>query len=257
MRENDDDDQNMKTPETQTEDVAPRATNNDDAAANNVHETDENHGVEPTREIPTAISEEERRVDERLDDEHEEDKAPKGFLPPLLLTILTMGVLSTECEAALEYAGASTQGKDHKANAPSRKDVRDEAQSDAASSLSSTPYKPPIARLKEHASFNEAYSRVHETKNEIVKTKLDMERELVGMKKQEVDARTREVSAREKEVKEAHLHSLYVDFRDDLKFALEMNDNEEAARIRREMENVKRRRLGLYSQNEEEVIQDH
>ena len=84
-----------------------------------------------------------------------------------------------------------------------------------------------------------------------------MEREMVGMKKQEVDARTREVSAREKEVEEAHLHSLYVDFRDDLKFALEMNDKEEAARIRGEMKNVKRRRLGWYSQNKEEVIQDH
>lgn len=44
-------------------------------------------------------------------------------------------------------------------------------------------------------------------------------------------AHNREVSAREKEVQEAHLHSMYVDLRDDLKLALEMSDWDEAARI--------------------------
>ena len=80
---------------------------------------------------------------------------------------------------------------------------------------------------------------------------------MVGMKKKEIDARSREVTAREKEVKEAHLHSLYVDFRDDLKFALEINDLEEAARIREEMKRVKRRRLDLYSRTQDEANQDH
>ena len=80
---------------------------------------------------------------------------------------------------------------------------------------------------------------------------------MVGMKKKEIDARSREVTAREKEVKEAHLHSLYVGFWDDLKFALEINDVEEAARIREEMKRVKRRRLDLYSQNQDEASQDN
>merc|ERR1740139_1010169 len=197
-----------------------------------------------TPEIAMAISKEELREDERKEDDvHDEPKAPKGFLPPYLLVILTMGFLSTECEGSLDYVGTSMVIVEHNATTPSRETMREDALSDAASSLTSTPYQDPVARLKEHASFNEAYARVQGTKNDIARTKLEMEREMVGMKKQEIDARSREVSAREKEVKEAHLHSLYVDFRDDLKLALEMNDQEEAARIREEMRNVKRRCL--------------
>ena len=53
------------------------------------------------------------------------------------------------------------------------------------------------------------------------------------------------------------MYSLYVDFWDDLKFVLEMNDQEEVVRIREEMKHVKRRRLVPYSQNQEEENQDH
>ena len=254
MRENDDHEEPIQTQETPTE----NASQQDVGTEHDAQENNDAPEIETTREIPTAISEEERREDERIeDDEHEEDKAPKGFLPPLLLIILTMGVLSTECEGALDYVGSSTVRDEHRVKAPSRAEIREENLSDATSSLSSTPYKDPIARLKEHASFNEAYARVQDTKNEIAKTKLEMEREMVGMKKKEIDAHSREVTAREKEVKEAHLHSLYVDFRDDLKFALEINDVEEAARIREEMKRVKRRRLDLYSRTQDEVNQDH
>lgn len=255
MRENDDHEEPIQTQETPTE----NASQQDVGTEHDAQENNDAPEIETTREIPTAISEEERREDERIgDNEHEEDKAPKGFVPPLLLIILTMGVLSTECEGALDYVGSSTVRDEHRVKAPSRAEIREENLSDATSSLgSSTPYKDPIARLKEHASFNEAYARVQETKNDIAKTKLEMEREMVGMKKKEIDARSREVTAREKEVKEAHFHSLYVDFWDDLKFALEINDVEEAARIREEMKRVKRRRLDLYSRTQDEANQDH
>ena len=89
------------------------------------------------------------------------------------------------------------------------------------------------------------------TKNDLSRKKLDMEKEMVGMRKIEINARSRGVTSREKEVKEAHLHSLYVDFREDLKCVMEMNDQDDAARIQEEMRNVKRRRMDLYSENQE------
>ena len=136
--------------------------------------------------------EEERREDERKeDDEHDKPKAPKGFLLPSLLVMLTMGVLSTECEGSLDYVGTSMVIVEHNAKTPRRETTRTDSLSDAASSLTSTPYQDPVARLKEHASFNEAYARIQGTKNDIARTKLEMERVMVVMKIQKIDARSR------------------------------------------------------------------
>ena len=155
-----------------------------------------------------------------------------------------MGVLSTACEASLDHVCNSAADGTTRATVPSRAECRHDDSSDAASSVTiSTPLKDPIQRLKEHASFSVAYKEAMDKKNSTATEKLALEQQLVNIKQQEI-------SAREKEVKELHFHSMYLDLREDLKLAMELNMQEDIQRIKSEMQAVKKRRLNLYSDEE-------
>lgn len=155
-----------------------------------------------------------------------------------------MGVMSTACEASLDHVCNSAADGTTRATVPSRAECRYDGLSDAASSITIlTPVKDPIQRLKEHASFSVAYKEAMDKKNSTATEKLALEEKLVNIKQQEI-------SAREKEVKDLHFHSMYSDLREDLKLAMELNMQEDIQRIKSEMQAVKKRRLNLYSDEE-------
>ena len=153
-----------------------------------------------------------------------------------------MGVLSDGCVAPLDYVFNSLTDNILEATVPTRSECRQDGISDAADSVSlTTPVKDPIQRLKERATFNDAYKNAMEKTNDTAMQKLALDKELLGIKHKEVEARA-------KEVQDTHLHTMYADLREDLKLAVELDNKDDIKTIKAEMQELQRRRLSLFKE---------
>ena len=102
------------------------------------------------------------------DNEHDESKAPCTFSPSTIFVILTMGVLSDDCDSLLNHAIDRGEVEEvNKATVPSRAKCRAIAIVDGKSATSSvksqlTTATPSSAteRLKQKANYNEAYKKL-------------------------------------------------------------------------------------------------
>ena len=194
-------------------------------------------------------------------DDHDEPKAPDTFLPSSILIVLTLGVLSEDCDTLLNHV--IDQGDVDKSNivaVPNRMECRSSALKDMTSGTASlasatSSISNPVSsidRLKAKASYNEAYKEANKQKNElgakrlkIYEEEVDMKRIEVKARQDEVKARQDEVKARQDEVKIRGLEVLYNDLRQDLKDAREMGDSDEIKMIREEMKKVQKQRRSM------------
>ena len=168
-----------------------------------------------------------------------EPSAPNTFFPSNLLVVLTMGVLSENCVATLNYVSDEETNSTGKASIPSRANIREDGFTDQASIVSElTPTKSILARLKERAGYNEEYKLAHAARHELGIKRLKMEEESLDLKKVEINARKMEVDS-------AHLNLLYHDLREDSKESKEDNDMDKVKRIKEDMQKVQQQRLHL------------
>lgn len=184
--------------------------------------------------------------DDDDDDEHDEPTAPDTFFPATLLVVLTIGVLSDECDTMLNHA--VDRGEVDESNlvtVPSRAQCRESAVLDLPSAASvasgvSTPSSLPLSieRLKARAAYNEAYKEVNNKKNELGTKRLKVLED-------ELDIKRKEVQARQDEVKLAGLAALYKDLRQDLSDAKESGDADDIRNIKMEMMLVQKQRREL------------
>ena len=194
--------------------------------------------------------------DDDDDDEHDEPTAPDTFLPATLLVVLTIGVLSEDCDTLLNHA--IDRGEVEESNlvaVPSRAECRASALMDlrpapspAASSLTNIPSS--IERLRARASYNEAYKEANQQKADLGEKRLKMQEDELDIKRDEVKARQDEVKARQDEVKARQdevklvgLAALYEDLRRDLRDARDSGNADEVRSIKVEMQAVKEQRL--------------
>ena len=144
-----------------------------------------------------------------------------------------MGVLSDGCVAPLDHVCNSITDNILEATVPTRSECRLDAISDATSSVSrTTPIKDPIQRLKECATFNDAYKDTIEKKNDTAMQKLALDKELLSIKHKEVEAPA-------KEVQDTHLQTMYADLREYLKLAVQLDYKDDIKSIKAEMKELK------------------
>ena len=101
-------------------------------------------------------------------DDAEEPKAPQTFFPSTLFVILTMGVLSDECDPLLNHViDRGEVDESSKVTVPTRSECRTSALADAPSPSVSTVISSPtssIQRLRDRVSYNEAYKKANQQK---------------------------------------------------------------------------------------------
>ena len=228
---------------------------NDDDSEEGGSETDSNikksvskDGSDSSYRTETDLSKEDNDEDEDSNQE-EELKAPSTFFPSNLLIIVTMGVLSDDCDILLNHAIDRGEVEEkNKVAVPSRAEVRAIAIDDESLS----PKRPQkgqspsaISRLKERADYNQAYKKANEEKHELGVKRLKLNEDEISLKRLEVQARQDEVKARQDEVRAINLEKYYADLRLDLKDAREQLDDEQVKSIKIEMRKVQKERREL------------
>ena len=195
------------------------------------------------------------------DDEHDQPAAPVTFFPATLLVVLTIGVLSDDCDPVLNHAIDRGEVKESNLVAvPSRAQCRASALMDCPSLSSgqgSAVFSPSntastIEQLKARASYNKAYREANQQKNElsakrlkILQDEIDIKREEVKARQDKVKARQDEVKARQDDVKLVGLAALYNDLRQDLRDARENGDADDVRSIKEQMKAVQKQRQDL------------
>ena len=195
------------------------------------------------------------------EDDHDEPKAPHTFPPSTIFIVMTSGVLSDDCDPLLNHAIDRGEVEDpRRAEVPSRSECRVSALADVSSPSVITARNTTatsLQRLKERASYNEAYKEANKQKNELGIKRLKLSEDELEIKRLEVKARQDEVRARQEEVKARQdkvraqgLEQYYADLRQDLKDAQDNgNDEEEIHNIREEMIKVRKERRELSMRN--------
>mmetsp|Transcript_13729 Transcript_13729/g.19631 ORF Transcript_13729/g.19631 Transcript_13729/m.19631 type:complete len:441 (-) Transcript_13729:68-1390(-) len=191
--------------------------------------------------------------DDNVNDEHDEPRAPATFFPATLLVVLTIGVLSEDCDTLLNHT--IDQGEVEESNligVLSRAECRVSALTDlppgsAVSSPVST--MSSVERLRARASYNEVYKEANILKNDlgvkrlkILEDEMNIKCDEVKVRQDEVKAGQDKVKARQDEVKLAGLAALYNNLRQDLKDARQNGDQDDVRSIKEQLQAVQRQR---------------
>jgi len=209
--------------------------------------SDDNEDEEDTGEVAESLPADKEENDN-------DPRAPASYVPPRLLVILALGVLSNATEPALGYV-EDDPGGDNMANVPSRKNCRDDGDDEGSRAMveyvakGATPAKAAVSRHADRAEYNDIYKEAMSNQVELGEKEVLLKEKELHLREKEVraltEARTKEAAARDREVSQTNLASLYKDLREELKEAKEDEDSDLVDSIKGQLLRIKKRRLHL------------